>query len=38
VDAAVQTTGIHEPEREMAFLDFVAAVRESAETGQPVNL
>jgi hypothetical protein len=38
VDAAVQTTGIHEPERELAFLDFVAAVRQSAERGQPVNL
>lgn len=38
VDAAVQTTGIHEPERELAFLDFVAAVRQSAESGQPVNL
>lgn len=38
VDAAVQTTGIHEPERELAFLDFVAAVRQSAERGQPVSL
>jgi hypothetical protein len=38
VDAAVQTTGIHEPERELAFLDFVAAVRQSAESGQPVTL
>lgn len=38
VDAAVQTTGIHEPGRELAFLDFVAAVRKSAESGQPVDL
>jgi len=38
VDAAVQTTGIHEPGRELAFLDFVAAVRKSAENGQPVDL
>lgn len=38
VDAAVQTTGIHEPERELAFLDFVAAVRQSAERSQPVSL
>jgi hypothetical protein len=38
VDAAVQTTDIHEPGRELAFLDFVAAVRQSAESGQPVEL
>ncbi len=38
VDASVQATDIHEPARELAFLDFVAAVRESAETGQPVEL
>jgi len=38
VDAAVQSTDIHEPGRELAFLDFVAAVRESAESGQPVEL
>ena len=38
VDAAVQATDIHEPGRELAFLDFVAAVRESAESGQTVEL
>ena len=38
VDAAVQATDIHEPSRELAFLDFVAAVRESAESGQTVEL
>jgi hypothetical protein len=38
VDAAVQTTDIHEPGRELAFLDFVAAVRESAESGEPVEV
>lgn len=38
VDAAVQATDIHEPARELAFLDFLAAVRESAERGQPVEL
>ncbi len=38
VDAAVQVTDIHEPSRELAFLDFVGAVRESAESGQTVEL
>lgn len=38
VEAAVQTTDIHEPARELAFLDFLAAVRQSAESGQPVQL
>ncbi len=38
VDAAVQVTDIHEPKRELAFLDFVAAVRQSAEKGEPVEL
>jgi hypothetical protein len=38
VDAAVQATDIHEPKRELAFLDFVAAVRQSADRGEPVEL
>jgi len=38
VDAAVQATDIHEPERELAFLDFLAKVRESAERGVPIEL
>ncbi len=38
VDAAVQATDIHEPARELAFLDFVAAVRKSAESGQAIDL
>ena len=38
VDAAVQATDIHEPKQELAFLDFVAAVRRSAEKGEPVEL
>lgn len=38
VDAAIQASDVHEPGRELAFLDFVAAVRQSAETGQTVEL
>jgi predicted dehydrogenase len=38
VDAAVQATDIHEPAREMAFLDFVSAVKRSAESGQTIEM